>query len=545
MKTTKNKGVANLFNYPSFDINDSDYALKNIDYRQKIWNKAATDIEMQSLLLSISSSNILFWFNTFLYTYNPRLSMPHLPFITYPFQDEFILDAVYCIENYKDLFTDKSRDMGVTWLVLGIFLWGWLFKGWQLRIGSRTRDLVDKGGDMDSLFEKLRYMLERMPSWMLPYKFSTERGTQNNSLCKLVNPQNKNSIIGEATGPNFGRGGRSKAIFYDEFSVWMCAEEAWKAGADTTNCRIAVGTPRGKGNKFADIKFDEETEIVKRSLHWTLHPLKTQEWYNDEASRRTPEEIAQELDISYEASAVGRVYEDFSTVPIGETSEFDYDSRLPLFCAWDFGEGGKDPTSILWIQMDPANGEVRVIDNYEKAGRDINYFGHIINGVIDGGFVYDNEAIIGIDRRKHWKAAIHVGDPYNGKKTTFVGQTTIEKELRKHGISMNLKRGAETVKGRIDKVIRMLPRMSVHSRCQGFIDSMQNSRWGSMNRLSERTTPVTKPIHNKFSHFRSSIEYFADFEDGYRPVKKTHRFIQKTIQNTGYQDRYRKILRQV
>lgn len=533
------KQNSNSYKYVAFGADTKDI----LNYRQKVENKVLDSPDMQSLIMSMCADDILFWFNTFVYTYNPRLSIPHIPFTTYSYQDEYILALVHAIENGEDFFTDKSRDMGVTWIVLAVFLWGWRFHGWELRVGSRTKDYVDKGGDMNSLFEKMRYMLERLPEWMLPHKFKNERGSKFNSFCKLINPVNKNAIIGEATSPHFGRGGRSKAIFYDEFAVWNCAEEAWKAGADTTNCRVVVSTPAGRGNKFADIKYDENLDINRFSLHWTLHPLKDEKWYNEECKRRTAEEIAQELDISYEASTSGRVYENFHEVPLGDGPEFDYDARMPLFCTWDFGEGGQDPNSIMWLQQDLDTGNIRIIDNYSRSNLDINYFGTVITGILDSEFSYDAAALQGIERRKHWKKATHIGDPYNGDKVTFVNNTTIKKELEKHGIYMNLDRGCNSVKERIEKGARLFKRTRIHTRCKGAIDSFQNSRWPNRDRQSQSTAPVRKPVHNEYSHYRTGWEYFADFEDGYKKKRRKPRFYQKTSGSSGYRDGYKKLLR--
>jgi hypothetical protein len=516
---------------------DTDYEKENREQRAKLWDKANQDIELQGLLLSMSKEDCLFWINMFCYTFNPRLQVPHLPFITYKFQDSFVRKVIECIEEGKDLHVDKSRDMGVTWLILAVFLWGWLFHGWDLRVGSRTRDYVDKGGDMNSLMEKLRYILLRLPDWMVPPEFENKRGTQFNTLCKLVNPLWKNAIIGEATSPNFGRGGRSKAILYDEFQVWTCADEAWRGGADTTNCRIVVGTPEGKGNKFSDLKHDETLEIERATLHWTLHPNKSPDWYKEECKRRTPEEVAQELDISYETSASGRVYDSFDNVPIGESAEFDYNPSLPLFIAWDFGEGGEDPTAVLWAQYDAKQSIVRIIDCYQRPKMDINYFGTLITGMMDSQFKYDSDAIFGMDRRKNWKQAVHIGDPYNGNKTTFVGNTTIVKELEKHGIHMNLNRGAGSTLERIRITTMWMPRLRVHSRCKGFIESMQNSRWPKKERMSESTTAKKKPVHNVYSHYRTSLEYMMEFMDGYRGSPKKNRFYPKTEFSTGYRSR--------
>lgn len=523
-----------------------DYAKKNLEYREKIIEKAENEVDKQGLLLSLSEDSFLFWVNTFGYTFNPRLEVQHLPFVTFPFQDDIALEIIHCIETGQDIHVDKSRDMGASWLVLAIFVWGWLFKSWDLRVGSRNRDYVDKGGDMSSLFEKLRYMIERLPSWMRPKEFSLKRGTKFNAAAKIVHPQRKNSIVGEATSPNFARGGRAKAILYDEFVFWQCAEDAWKGGADSTNCRIVISTPEGMGNKFADIKFDPDLLIKRFSLHWTLHPFKDEAWYEAEKARRTPQELAQEVDISYTASMSSVVYEQFNEVPIGRGPNFDYHPGLPLFRFWDFAEGGNDKTAIIWAQEDPDTKQVRVIDCYQLGNMDINYFGYLVTGLYDDEFYFDPEAKALMERQRHWKRAIDVGDPYNGNKTTFLNQTTIKKELGKHGIDMNLNRGCNNTMERIRIASLVLKRTLIHERCLGkggFIQAMQNARWPQKSRGSNQTTPLTKPVHNETSHYRTAWEYGCEFLTGYKTKGTKKRIYRPQSGKNGYRDKYRKFLR--
>jgi len=399
---------------------------------------------------------------------------------------------------------------------------------------------------MNSLFEKMRYILERLPNWMLPYKFENKRGTEFNSSAKLVNPVGKNAIVGEATSPNFARGGRSKAILYDEFAFWTCADEAWKGGADTTNCRILISTPNGMNNKFADVKHDEGLQIRRYSALWKLHPFKDEDWYKKEKDRRTPQELAQEVDISYTASASNRVYEDFINVPIGKGASFDYDPTLPLYRFWDFSEGGSDATAILWVQEDLNTKVVRVIDCFQRQDVDINYFGYLINNQITNEFFFDGEALDLMERQRNWKNAIDIGDPYSGGKKTFIGQTTIKKELAKHGIILNLNQGVNSVMERIRIATLLLKRLIVHERCaskNGFIESMMNSRWPKRERTADRTSPSTKPVHDKYSHFRTAFEYGAEYLEGYKSAHAKKRIYQPKRNTSGYSDKYNRILK--
>lgn len=226
----------------------------------------------------LAETDVLFYFNTFLWTYDPRTPEKHLPFITWDFQDEYILAQNEAIElselgnDRQDTYTKKSRDMGVTWMVLGIFDWRWRFKsGEEFRVGSRKQEFVDTSGDMDSLFEKLRYFDDRMPWYLVPKGYDKRKHTP---FMKKINPEKKNAIIGEATNKDFARGGRKKAVLYDEFQSWEMADEAWRSATDSTRCKIVLGTPQGSGNKYAELHRTDEVK-KKFDLMWFKHPRKT------------------------------------------------------------------------------------------------------------------------------------------------------------------------------------------------------------------------------------------------------------------------------
>jgi len=79
--------------------------------------------------------------------------------------------------------------------------------------------------------------------------------------------------MNSTSNADFARGGRPKAILYDELQSWEMASEAWKSGSDASQCKMALGTPKGMGNKFAELA---RTDEVKNKIHlmWYLHPKK-------------------------------------------------------------------------------------------------------------------------------------------------------------------------------------------------------------------------------------------------------------------------------
>ena len=285
-----------------------DYA-ENINYRLKLILKLQNNPKMQMIVTDLCKEDILFWVNSFCATYNPRKNPSTIPFITYEYEDVLILDIVDSIKNQKDILIDKSRDMGVTWCVLLVFTWFWQFhgEGYDFLCGSRKENLIDVSGDMSTLFEKLRFLIRNQPKWMRPHGFDAKAHC---NYMRIINPKSKSTMMGEATNPSFSRGGRYRGIFLDEFAFWEVDEAAWRASADSTNCRIVVSTPHGLDNKFAELRHKDPPVLEVKSLHWTLHPEKDDAWYKAECLRRAdPVEIAQELDINYEGSAEGILFE--------------------------------------------------------------------------------------------------------------------------------------------------------------------------------------------------------------------------------------------
>lgn len=153
---------------------------------------------------------ILHWCDT----YDPRkTNNKWIPFVFFSKQSEVISFFVDLQNSQESGLIEKCRDAGVTWLACAFSVHAFLFKkhysiGW----GSRKANLVDKLGDPDSIFEKMRLMLRRLPALFRPDGWSESKHA---IYMKFVNPENGSTITGEA-GDNIGRGGRKSIYFKDE-----------------------------------------------------------------------------------------------------------------------------------------------------------------------------------------------------------------------------------------------------------------------------------------------------------------------------------------
>lgn len=280
---------------------------ENVEYRIKLGLKIAEKPDLQNLLKSICAEDIIFWINSFVYTYDPRKNPSIIPFVLYGFQEQFIKDLCWRIDNQKDILIDKSRDMGITWCVLLVITWYWQFagSGYDFLVGSRKESYIDVMGNMDTLMEKVRFIIKNEPRFLRPDGFDFKA---HSNYMRIINPKSNATITGEATNNNFSRGGRRRAIFFDEFAFWECDKAAWRSSSDSSNCRIVVSTPQGFNNQFAELR--HSGSIDTRTFHWKLHPEKDEKWYHNECARRNFDKIAiaQELDISYEQSDEGILF---------------------------------------------------------------------------------------------------------------------------------------------------------------------------------------------------------------------------------------------
>jgi ABC-type glycerol-3-phosphate transport system substrate-binding protein len=154
---------------------------ENLEWRSKILAEAKMDDGLQAQLRAACAASPLFWFNAFAYTYRPKMvgadgatvqlfgHDTHVPFITWLVQDEAIELLVNCIRDGKDAAIDKSRDMGASWLCLGVFHWFWQFgESFTAMELSRKEEYVDKKGEMDTLFRETPLLAQVATALALP-----------------------------------------------------------------------------------------------------------------------------------------------------------------------------------------------------------------------------------------------------------------------------------------------------------------------------------------------------------------------------------------
>lgn len=286
---------------------------------------------------------IMDWLDTYDPRKSPNNANPQLrgekwmPFVFFKRQEDVIEFFESCSHSQESGLVEKCRDFGLTWLACGYSVWRWLFiKNDAIGWGSRKESLVDKPGDPDSIFEKIRLMLKRMPKIWMPAGFSWGR---HSTFMKLLNPENGAIIAGEA-GDNIGRGGRRSIYMLDEAAHLERAEKVEAALGDNTNVRIDISSVNGVGNVFHrrrenGVVWTPDSNIEPGYIRvfiadWRDHPLKTQEWYDKRKARYEREGMAhifaQEVDRNY-AAAVSNVVIPYDWIEAAVNAHID----IPYF----------------------------------------------------------------------------------------------------------------------------------------------------------------------------------------------------------------------
>lgn len=231
---------------------------------------------------------------------NIEIGVPaEVPFILFPKQREWIH---WLLERWKARepgITEKSRDMGLSWLMVGTACSLCLFyPGMAVGFGSRKQEYVDRLGDPKSLFYKARKFIENLPKEFRP----GWRASLHAPHMRIMFPATSATITGEA-GDNIGRGDRTALYFTDEDAYIEHPELVDAALSNTTNCRQRVSSVNGMANTFAIKRHEGKVKVF--TFHWRDDPRKDEKWYKKKQEEEDPLIVAQEIDIDYAASVAG------------------------------------------------------------------------------------------------------------------------------------------------------------------------------------------------------------------------------------------------
>lgn len=238
-------------------------------------------------------------------TVDPRVAAipgrtPIMPFILFPKQRDWIEFTMDRWRANEPGLTDKSRDLGLSWLVMSLGVTLCIF--WDdlsIGIGSAKEDKVDLSGDPSCLFYKGRMFLQYLPP---EYRggFILDK---HSAHMRLRIPDTRSSFVGEA-GDKIGRGARTSLYFLDEAAHLERPKLIDASLVATTDCRMDVSSVNGTANSFAERRHSGNIKVF--TFHWRDDPRKDDAWAEKKKLEvNDPVVWAAEYEINYTASVEG------------------------------------------------------------------------------------------------------------------------------------------------------------------------------------------------------------------------------------------------
>lgn len=420
-----------------------------LNERERLISECLRKPKVMQAFIEECREDPLFWLRYTAWAYDPRKTSSSIeePFIPWEFQEEAITYLVNSLQRAQNenlfrenIVIDKARDMGASFCVLYVFQWFWQFHGSSFIIGSRKEEEVDKIGDMDTPFEKLRFNIVRQPAFLLPSGFDIQSKKFSKERLLSTKPPGEGGaqIVGESSNENFGRGGRALAAFCDEMPKWEFDEESWRSLSGTVKVRIAVGTPDGPFNKFAKLVHPEfcgpgekPENVTHIRFHWWRHPDRCDglevrngqawsPWLEMMKANNDAETMAKEYLLDYNSSLKGRLFDTFNE-DIHCDDNLEIDPELPILRICDPGK----TFAWAWVQADMDN--KRLLIHHEL--------------IMDEAYldqVMENEENITNTRFEDFDYEMPIGDP-QGATRLVASQTDADYVLmqRNYGITVN------------------------------------------------------------------------------------------------------------
>lgn len=450
--------------------------------------------------------------------------------------------------RFRNVHGEKSRQMGWSWIFSYGMWWAVVFHEAQGLALSLDADEVDDGGSRSTLktiFGKVRYIDSNAPAWIReasPLDFSRL------SIRSRIRPDSS-FIIGEAAGPNPGRGGTFLFALLDEFARVSWADQVLAAVRRACPSGIAMGsTPQGTANAYYRAAHPRTRAWRYVRMHWTQHPLYgkdqhlagaepetcercrltlegvsidaqgeevytpvdgahryygkvTSPWYDDAVEGVPDEEVAAEIDIDYTGSLPARVYSEWDEHRHVVAGAVPWEETLGLpELAIDYG---LDCTSVLVMQDSPS--ELRVIGELEVANQTPDQVAAGIRGVL---------AELGMDPTflsPGWTRQLFaVGDPAGENRELGTGRSLVsDYALQGFSIRSTRRRTSATINA-VKRLMRGVPKRLVVAgdQCPRFVQHAGANRW-PVDLAGKRRPGARDPLDDEHNHAMRAFAYYV------------------------------------
>jgi hypothetical protein len=277
-----------------------------------------------------------------------------IPFKTYPFQDDLLVD----FNDYRFNVILKARQLGISTITAAYIVWLLLFYR-----DKNVLVIATKFQTAANLVKKVKNIMQNVPPWLRIANIKID----NRTSFVLTNGS---EVKAASTSGDAGRSEALSLLVIDEAAHVDGLEELWTGLYPTLSTGgrcIALSTPNGVGNWFHKTYTEAEQNVNDfhpTNLPWDVHPDRDEEWFEKETRNMSRRQIAQELECSFNAS--------------GETVIHPEDLERLVFGVKDpMYRTGFDRNLWLWEQYSPEATYMMSADVARGDGADFSVF-HIV-----------------------------------------------------------------------------------------------------------------------------------------------------------------------
>ena len=277
-----------------------------------------------------------------------------LPFKTYPFQDDLLIN----FNDYRFNVILKARQLGISTITAAYIVWLMLFHR-----DKNVLVIATKFQTAANLVKKVKNIMQNVPPWLRIAEIKID----NRTSFVLTNGS---EVKAASTSGDAGRSESLSLLVVDEAGHVEGLEELWTGLYPTLSTGgrcIALSTPNGVGNWFHKTYTEAEQNVNDfhpTNLPWQVHPERDQEWFEKETRNMSRRQIAQELECCFNASGETVLHsEDLERLVFGIKS--------PMY------RTGFDRNLWLWEQYNPEATYLMTADVARGDGQDFSVF-HII-----------------------------------------------------------------------------------------------------------------------------------------------------------------------
>lgn len=251
--------------------------------------RALHDLEFRDRILQMCEQDICFFAFLFAVFHETREGHGRIgKFVPLLGSDQ--ADVLALLARYSgkiDVCVEKSRGIGLSYLICVYCLWKWLFAKGGIKIGllSKEEFSLDILRDPGTLMGKLDCLFSSLPAWMTMYKGKSilQRTLKHH---QFRNIKNSNAILGYVPTDEKLRSDRLYCLFSDESAFLPFSVQRWLPSAHgTVPSIIYVSTHNGTATMFYRFMQDATSELVRISTWWTENARCRQGLYKVEKGR--------------------------------------------------------------------------------------------------------------------------------------------------------------------------------------------------------------------------------------------------------------------